>query len=593
MTASHRPLLLAFCLALIGAPLAAQSEPRLGLPALPPLTADSPSDSLLYADRVAVGQDTTGYPSYSATITSGFIPATTTGTGFPEIFKYQIPDGYDANGAPHPMVVAYHGFGASSGSPANQSTIDEECNARNWIYVAPTGIDDKLFGSPISQQNTEAVIQWMVDTFNVDPDRLYIVGFSMGGGVASNFAARRVDPAGLMFAGLGMVSATFDWVLEYNEGFPELHDWLTNPYNFGVAPSTAIFPYQQASSAYFDEATYPPHPGTIVGGKSMITNLSDVPTYITFDTGDVLPRVPLINGQLEAFLDSAGHTVQMKIHTGTVNPSDGLPAPHSWAVLDEVELFDFFEGLVVDRHPAAFHAQLDLAGPVSWVDTSAVAANSFSYVDGVADDGASTVQIDSVVNVLELQMDAGLAGITAMPRVTATSADARGFRLVLRGFMDSPSYLLDATSGDLIPGVDSDPLTSALTVNVPPFSSLAFDVIHDPDWSATLISDPNPASLGGSTLVQIDGPVGSTTAWVIVAAAESLIGVKGVKIAALPIPPAVLLPVPLDASGDVSFSANIPNDPGLSGLRLPTQAVLVDGTNTPIAVTNLWGFRID
>ena len=51
----------------------------------------------------------------------GFIPAGSNGTGtiFPEIFKYQLGNGYDANGTPHPLVVAYHGFGGSAGASSS------------------------------------------------------------------------------------------------------------------------------------------------------------------------------------------------------------------------------------------------------------------------------------------------------------------------------------------------------------------------------------------------------------------------------------------------------------------------------------------
>lgn len=592
MTSLLRPFLLVL-LSLTWAPALVGQQLDLGLPDLPPLRADSPRDSLLFVDRMPVGQDNSGYPPTEAVISNGFLSAAMTGTGLPEVFKYQIPDGYSALGAPHPMVIAYHGFGASALSVSNQSTLDEECNARNWIYMAPTGIDDKLFGSPISQQSTMAAVQWMTTSFNVDLDRIYIVGFSMGGGVAASLAARNRDPDGIMFAALGMVCSTYDWVQEYNEGFPSLHDWMANPYNFGGSPVDDLFAYLRVSAGHFAEGSYPPYPGTLLSHESMYTNLNDVPTYITYDTQDTLVRIPLVNAALNLTLAAAGHDVAVNVKTGTLNPSDGTPAPHSWAVLEETELFDFFDGVSVDRHPSAFAAQLDDAGPVAWVQSEQIFPEVFTYIDGEANDAAGTLQVLNVENAESVVVDGALAGLTAMPRVTATSADNRGFTLTLGGMASNPSYLLDVASGLIVPSVDSDPAAGTLSVKVPAMGSMEFDVVHEPVWSASFTSSPNPAPLGGSAQVDLDGPTGAVGSWIIVAISEQLLTVKGVKIGALPEPPALLLFIPLDASGDVSFPALIPSDPLLSGLRLPTQAVLTDVQNTPVAVTNLWGFKLE
>jgi pimeloyl-ACP methyl ester carboxylesterase len=588
-----RPLLsLALTLALPTALLG--QTPDLGLPDLPPLRADSPRDSLLFADRFPVGQDNAAYSSYSATVQAGFIADTETGTGFPEFFHYQIPDSYSPSGPGHPLVVAFHGFGGSSLTPGNQSTLDEECNARGWLFVAPTGIDDKLFGAPISQQNSEAAVQWMLDNYNVDEDRIYVVGFSMGGGIASNFASRRRDPDGLMIAAVGMVSATFDWVMSYNGGFPALHDWFINPYNFGVSPSVNPWPYQQASGAYHVETSYPPYPGTIVPDKSMVLNLVDLPVYITFDTLDGLTEIPLINAKLEQDLSAAGFDVEMSIKTGTVDPDDGITlVPHSWAVLDEIEMFDFFETHSVDRYPEDFEATLDLGGPISWADANQFAPGVFTYVVGEADAGAGTLVLDDVANATAVRIDGAAASLSAMPRVTATSNDVRSFVLTVGDLVQSPSYLKDVSSGLIVPGVASDPSAQTLAVTVPPMGTKDFDVVHDPDWTGVLTTTPNPVAIGASAQIDIDGPAGAFGVWVIVAVEEQLLKVKGVTIGALPVPPAFLFFVPVDAAGDASFPVNVPNDPSFSGLRLPVQAIAVDATHSPLAVTNLWGFEVD
>ena len=567
----------------------------LGLPALQPLRSDSPRDTIYFADRMPHAPKMAATAGSPPVMIDGFIPSGPNGTGtiFPEIFKYQLGNSYDPQGPPHPLVVGYHGFGQSSASVGNLSLIDEEANARGWVYMSPTGIDDQLFGSPISQQHVEVVIQWMIDNHNVDPDRIYMVGFSMGGGVVSNFAARHRDPDGIMIAAVGSVSGTFDWTLTWNEGVSSVQTLLENPYNFGGPPSTEPWAYQQSSALYFDPATYPPFPGTLLGVPSMATNLHAVPTYITYDTGDSISYVPGMNDALEGLLSAGGGIVTKLAVSGTVD-ADGNPAPHSWWVLDEVDLFDFFEGRVVDRTPASFAAQQDLGGAVSWIETTQRTPEAFTWVDGSADPLNDALVISDVENAAVVEVDVGEAGITGMPvRVTASAAPGGRFELRLTGFPSTPSYMLDASTGDLVTLVDSDPATGSLIFNISPGMTLDAEVIHDPDWTATLTTTPNPVALGGTTQVTIDGPPGAHGAWIIVSLSEVLLKVKGVNIVALPVPPALVEFVPLDAQGDISFPADIPNDPLLEGLRLPTQAIVTTLPAVPVAVTNLWGFSFE
>lgn len=567
----------------------------LGLPALLPLTVNSPRNSIYFADRLPLVPPASAQSGSPPMMFDGFLPSGASGTGstFPEVFKYQLGNGYDVNGPAHPLVVAYHGFGMSAASVANQSQIDEECNLRNWVYVAPTGLDDQLFGSPISQQHVSAVIQWMITNHNVDPDRIYMVGFSMGGGVVGNYAARHRDPEGIMIAAVGSVSATMDWTMEYTIGNSSVKTLMQNIYNFGGTPTTQPFKYQQVSGLHFTPGTYPPLPGTLNNALSMATNLGSVPAYVTYDTGDTITHIPALNESLASLLTTNGTTLQKVVTSGTLG-GDGNPAPHSWAVLDEADLFDFFDGKVVQRVPADFAAQLDLGGPVSWVDGVQKTAGAFSYLDGDADLLNGHLTVSNASNLQSLAIDAGAAGISSMPaRVTVSTGATTRLTLSLTGFPQSPSYLLDANSGALITLVDSDPATGSLICEVAPGSTLDVDVIHDPNWSSSFTSSPNPVLIGNTTQVDLNGPTGALGAWLIVSFQEQLLTVKGVKITALPVPPALILFVPVDGFGDLSFPADVPNDPILQGLRLPTQGILTGSGGLLLSVTNLWGFSID
>jgi hypothetical protein len=565
----------------------------LGFPPLPEVRADSPRDLLIFADRFpALSPSFDMSPPSAPTMVSSVLSKAETGTGFPEIFEYQLGSSYTPTGTPHVLVVAQHGFGMSAASVANQSTIDEECNARGFVYVAATGLDDQLFGSPISQIHIESVIQFMLNSFNVDPDRIYMVGFSAGAGVAVNFAARHRDPDGIMIAGLGAVSTSLDWTKTYNLGNVTTQLLMENPYNFNGSPTAEPFRYRQASGLFFTESSYPPLPGLVELAESMATNLGDIPTYITYDDGDQLPTISGNCETLFTVLQGLGASPTKVVQTGTVD-GGGQPAPHSWAVLDVDELFDFWGGLSVVRYPVEIEAQQDLGGPTAWVSTTQAASGGFTYFDATADSGSGLITLLNVANASDVVIDVTSAGISGMPRITAVANVGQPYTLRITNLSSAPSYLLDSTGGTLITLVDSDPATGSLIVDVAAGTSLEFDVVSDPQWTSVLTSSPNPVSIGTSSSVALDCPSSATNAWLIVALQELLLNVKGVTLTASPIPPAILTLLPLNLDGDLSFPATIPNDPLFIGLRIPVQVLALDSQNTPFSVSNLWGFRID
>lgn len=572
----------------------------LGLPPLPPVYHDSPRDDLLYADRFPVGQEATSPGDGSLPVVeSGFIPSGPAGTGTPigEIFRYQVPVDYDPLGAAVPMVIAYHGYGASAGSVHAQSTLDEEASARGWFYMAPTGMDDKLFGPPISQQNVSAAIHWMLDNYNIDPDRLYMVGFSMGGGVVSNFAARRRDPDGLMIAALGVVSGSCDWEQTYHTGTAGLKALMENQYNFGASPFDEPFRYHQASDLRFLPSTYPPPPGTLHLPFSMATNLGSIPTYVVWDVDDTLPEVTAQGPHFVSTLQDKGTELDFHTVSGTVNPANGEPATHSWAVLDEADLFDFFEGKVVDRTPVTFSAKLDIGADVSWLHLAQRFLEVFSTVDGTVDAGAGSLAVEEVSNATFIRVDLGVAGLPGPGPfdVSVSTATVGSFHLQLTGSEDPPAYVIDQATGLLYPGTFSDPATGTLIapiIGAAPPVDLTF--VCDPTWTTSLTTSPNPTAPGGVIALSVDAPATSSLAWLVVGIDELLVPVKGGHVITVSLgPPASLIALPLDANGDVSLGGMIPATHALSGTTILLQTVALGGGATVDSISNRWSLQID
>jgi acetyl esterase/lipase len=582
-----------------------EQPPDLGLPELPKLMALSPRTTLLYADRDEVRPALGDYPpgtepgaASAGVLLDGWIPASVTGTGLGEAFQYQVPPDYLPKGPARPMLIAWHGFGTSCKSVALQTTLDEQCASWGWIYLSVTGVDDKLFGPPVAQHNAETAIDWMLDHFNVDRDRIYMVGFSMGAGVVANFAARHRDPDGLMIAGVGLVSASLDWTMTWH-GDSAVQVWLNNPWNFGGPPATYPFRYQRSSDLHFDPASYPPAPGVSLDTLAMAQNLHATPAYITWDTGDTLAYLPPQSEQLGAHLADWGAPVTLRPKAGTVNPSTGAPAPHSWAVLDEEELFNVLAPLAVQRVPGSFEALLERDTTVAFASVTQRVPEAFTWISGSTDAAGARVEVHGVVNAREVAVSAtqaGLAGVWPL-RVQASSADAEGFVLRITGCDTPPGYLLQAQGGALVPGVESDPATDSLLLTVPAGASVDVLAMSVP-WTAGLSLLPDPASAGSGVHLQLTSHPGAQLAWVVVApgvggTGQQLMTLPGpLTFSVPPFPPALLLAVPLDATGAAGLDAQLPDNPGLAGLSLVLQAVIQDPGPVLADASNAFRFDI-
>jgi pimeloyl-ACP methyl ester carboxylesterase len=123
-------------------------------------------------------------------------------TSYIEPFTLLIPSPLPA--AKRPLVVIFHKFGSSNLDVLQNTDFVQQCARRGWFLVCPLGASKKHFGSIESQTNTQAVLDWMLATpsLRIDVQRIYGIGFSMGGGAALNYAARHRDPAHAMFAAM-------------------------------------------------------------------------------------------------------------------------------------------------------------------------------------------------------------------------------------------------------------------------------------------------------------------------------------------------------------------------------------------------------
>ena len=182
-----------------------------------------------------------------------------------DVFSYQIPLEYDDSNS-HPLLVAFHQWGGNENS--NYYTqFDEEANNRNWIMLSPYGGSSNNYNHQGAQAMVEGEILWMIDHYNIDSKRIYMVGGSMGGAAGAIYANNHLDPTRPMIAATVSASGILDCERRAIEmdGNNSMIEW------FGGNWDEVPFEYHRNSAVYFADST-----------QSMHYNLQHTPLYLDF-----------------------------------------------------------------------------------------------------------------------------------------------------------------------------------------------------------------------------------------------------------------------------------------------------------------------
>ena len=349
------------------------------------------------------------------------------GTGFAERFLVQESNG---NG-PRPVLVVFHKFGVSHYDALLNTSFFAEARRRNWFCVAPLSSGQTHFSDARSHVHTEAVLEWVRTSFSVDTARVYAVGFSMGGGAAMNYAARQLDPTGLMIAAVFNQSG----ILSHEDTYPQSGATVQQIYDsrFGNGQPGSATPWnlQRGSVFSFDPLSLAVVPNTDLG-----RNLLHLSTHTTRATGDI----PYLITQNDLF-----HQHQLGLgalpsrHLLTVVNYPG----HSWDAVSETTVCNWLRSQSLAL-PSAASTLADANGRFFHFHVEQAIAGVFSPFTWSVSAASNAVSITGTANLQRVRVETADAGLDPLQplAVTTACADGQPDQIVLEGYSLVPAQVL-------------------------------------------------------------------------------------------------------------------------------------------------------
>ncbi len=346
-----------------------------------------------------------------------------TGSGYAESFVLQIPS--NPPPGPRPMLVAFHRANVSHADAFLWTQFPAECQARGWYFVAPLGGSQRHFSSIVSQINTRRALELVAALYPIDTQRIYGVGFSMGGGAVATYAARHNDASGLRFAALvnhtGTVSISDAFAKEFDDNdaddgvapsglnleSPDLMEFWN-----GGTPAQVPFSFQRCSTIDLDPLT-----GLVGSGTDLARNFGRLKVMTVLASGDTNLYLPQQTQTWAAHLAGLGVD-----DTFVTVPFNG----HSWDALDAHAACDWMDPIRL-TDPTAGNQLADEDGQaVERFHVRQDAGGGFTPFQWNADSVSNRLSVWGTKNLKRLELDATSLGLAYLGTLRWNHAAADG-----------------------------------------------------------------------------------------------------------------------------------------------------------------------
>ena len=256
-----------------------------------------------------------------------------------DVFSYQIPENYNSN-IEHPLLVTFHQWGGNENT--NYYTeFDEQANSRGWIMLSPYGGSSNNYNHQEAQRMVKQEIKWISENYNIDLNKIYMVGGSMGGASGAIYSNNHLNPTEPMIAATASASGILDCERRAIEmdGNNSMIEW------FGGNWDEVPFEYHRNSAIYFADST-----------QSMHYNLKYLPIYLDF-------------GVTEPHRSHAEELYNILID---YNPSiwiDTEPTGnHGYPVFDENHVCNWLNQFELNDNPIEINVNLDEPSRAYWIE---------------------------------------------------------------------------------------------------------------------------------------------------------------------------------------------------------------------------------
>ena len=268
-----------------------------------------------------------------------------------DVFSYQLPELYN-DSTSHPLIIAFHQWGGNEGSTYN-TQFDEEANSRGWIFMSPYGGSSNNYNHQGAQQMVKDEILWLIENYNIDSDRIYMVGGSMGGAAGMIYSNNHLDPTEPMVAATASGSGILDCERRAIEmdGNNSMIEW------FGGNWDEVPFEYHRNSAIYFADST-----------QSMHYNLQHTPIYLDFGASE-----PHRTHAEEMYDILLGYNENMWID---IDPTGS----HGFSVMDEGHTCDWLSEFSLTDNPLNVNVNLDEPNRAYWLEVT----NQIDSVDFIS-----------------------------------------------------------------------------------------------------------------------------------------------------------------------------------------------------------------
>jgi S-formylglutathione hydrolase FrmB len=310
-----------------------------------------------------------------------------TSLGGTETFWLQIPAGYTP-GKACPLLIGWHQWGGDHDEMRLATDFDVEANARGWIAASHDGPSPTHWNNHAAQSNVVDMIAWIAARYSVDPDRIYMVGASMGGAAGMVFANNHLDPDGPMVAAAASISGIQDCERRFRE------QGINNSMiaAFGGRPEEVPHAYRRNSAVCFADST-----------ASMHVNALHLPLLLTFGRGETDQPWRAHAEDLYAIMAGYADTVMVR---------ESSLYGHGWGCAETDLICDFLGSCTLDRYPERIEVLADEEARWYWTAvTMRQPVESFARFRGTVSATIRHADIEMASNAAAATLDLAAAGL--------------------------------------------------------------------------------------------------------------------------------------------------------------------------------------